>query len=64
MHDTHWHMQPHPAKAFMLAKRQLSEFVYALISGENSTQALLDTIKASPRASKPKRSKAQQAELF
>ncbi|MFI0398036.1 MAG: hypothetical protein ACH34X_03095 [Thiolinea sp.] len=48
----------------MLAKRQLSEFVYALISGENSAQALLDTIKASPRASKPKRSKAQQAELF
>lgn len=35
-----------------------------LISGENSAQALLDKIKASPTPSKPKRSKAQQAELF
>ncbi|HPY41814.1 MAG TPA: restriction endonuclease subunit S, partial [Thiolinea sp.] len=35
-----------------------------LISSENSAQALLDKIKATPTASKPKRSKAQQAELF
>ncbi|MFZ1387494.1 MAG: restriction endonuclease subunit S [Thiolinea sp.] len=35
-----------------------------LISGENSAQALLDKIKAIPTPSKPKRSRAQQAELF
>ncbi|HPY39258.1 MAG TPA: Fic family protein [Thiolinea sp.] len=50
MQDTHWHMQPNPAKALMLAKRQLSEFVYDAVNleGINMTlpevQTLLDGI--------------------
>lgn len=50
MHDTHWNIPPNPAKALMLAKRQLSEFVCDAVNleGINLTlpevQTLLDGI--------------------
>ncbi|HRJ53921.1 MAG TPA: Fic family protein [Candidatus Thiothrix moscowensis] len=50
MHDTHWQISPNPAKALMLAKRQLSEFVCDAVNleGINMTlpevQTLLDGI--------------------
>jgi Fic family protein len=49
-HDTHYHIPPHPAKALMLAKRQLSELVCDAVNleGINMTlpevQTLLDGI--------------------
>ena len=50
MHDLHWQIPPNPAKALMLAKRQLSEFVCDAVNleGINMTlpevQTLLDGI--------------------
>lgn len=50
MKETHWHMKPNKAKAVMLAKRQLAEFVYDAVNleGINLTlpeiQTLLDGI--------------------
>jgi Fic family protein len=50
MQDTHWQIPPNPVKALMLAKRQLSEFVYDAVNleGINMTlpevQTLLDGI--------------------
>jgi hypothetical protein len=50
MQDTHWQIPPNPAKALMLAKRQLSEFVCDAVNleGINMTlpevQTLLDGI--------------------
>jgi Fic family protein len=50
MQDSYWHMPPNPAKALMLAKRQLSEFVCDAVNleGINMTlpevQTLLDGI--------------------
>ena len=50
MQDTHWNMHPNPAKALMLAKRQLSELVCDAVNleGINMTlpevQTLLDGI--------------------
>ena len=50
MKDTHWGMKPNPARAIMLAKRQLAEFVWDAVNleGINFTlpeiQTLLDGI--------------------
>ena len=50
MNDTQWNMKPNKAKALMLAKRQLAEFVYDAVNleGINFTlpeiQTLLDGI--------------------
>ena len=50
MEDTLWNMKPNRAKAIMLAKRQLAEFVYDAVNleGINFTlpeiQTLLDGI--------------------
>lgn len=40
MQDTYWQMQPNPAKALMLAKRQLSELVYDAVNLEGINMTL------------------------
>ncbi|MFZ1343049.1 Fic family protein [Thiothrix eikelboomii] len=40
MQDNYWQMQPNPAKALMLAKRQLSEFVYDAVNLEGINMTL------------------------
>ncbi len=40
MQDLHWQIPPHPAKALMLAKRQLSEFVFDAVNLEGINMTL------------------------